>query len=333
MTFLNDKLTDNSKFEGIQKINFNKFLKKDYKQISICAFDAGAAAHISEWSNNFNCPIKYSLGGPALKIFRKENKDLINYDIQESLKGSQLHIAGTAWSSDYEISSIKLAKEHSIYTISVLDHWVSYKQRFLYKGEIILPDEIWVSDVIAKDIASKEFPTVKISVLPNLWMHKLIAKVKNSSLKLNREKNKPALNLLYLLEPIRSSKQWKTKYSDLSEFDALRYFFDRISILKKLNYIDQNQSKLNLRFRLHPSEKIEKYKNFLFELHPNIEYEISSSQFLEDDLAWCDIAFGIETQALICSLECGIISISTKPKWAEECSLPHEKLLHLSKLI
>ena len=333
MTFLNDKIRDKSKFKKIQKINFNKFLKNDYKQISICAFDAGAAAHILEWSNNFKCSIKYSLGGPALKIFSKGKKDLINYDIQESLKGSKLHIAGTAWSSDFEISSIKLAKENSIYTISVLDHWVSYKQRFVYKGEIILPDEIWVSDLIAKEIASREFPTVKVSILPNLWMNKLTAKVKNSSLKLKKEKNKPASNLLYLLEPIRPSKQWETKYNDLSEFDALRYFFDRISILKKLNYIDQNQNILNLRFRLHPSEKIDKYKNFLFKIKPNIAYKISSYQFLEDDLAWCDIAFGIETQALICAMECGIISMSTKPKWADPCCLPHKKLLHLSKLI
>ena len=154
--------------KGYEKINFNKYLKKDYKQISICAFDAGAAAHILEWSKNFNCSIKYSLGGPALKIFQKENKNLINNNIEESLNGSSLHIAGTAWSTDFEISSTKLAKENSIYTISVLDHWVSYKQRFIYKGEIILPDEIWVSDQMAKKIASDEFPSVKISILPNL---------------------------------------------------------------------------------------------------------------------------------------------------------------------
>ena len=202
------------------------------------------------------------MGGPALKIFQKENKNLINNNIEESLNGSCLHIAGTAWSTDFEISSTKLAKENSIYTISVLDHWVSYEQRFIYKGELILPHQIGVSDQMEKNIASNEFPSVKISILPNLWMNQLKAKVKFCTAKLKKSKNKPALNLLYLLEPIRSSKQWETKYGDLSEFDALRYFFDKKSILKKLNYIDQNQSKLNLRFRLHPSEKIEKIKTF-----------------------------------------------------------------------
>ena len=44
------------------------------------------------------------------------------------------------------------------------------------------------------------------------------------------------------------------------------------------------------------------------------------------------MALGMETQALICAIECDITAISTKPPWAEKCCLPHKKLLHLSNL-
>jgi len=315
-----------------EDINLNSFFKNEHKQISICACDAGSAEHILQWTKNIKKRIKYSLNGPALSIFTKENKSIKNLSIEECLDGSQLHIAGTAWSSDFEIYSTKLAKEKSIYTISVLDHWVSYPQRFLYQDELILPDEIWVSDEIAKEIASHQFQNIKVSILPNLWMHNLKKKVDLLFKELNRSKNIPAFNLLYLLEPIRPSKQWETKYKELSEFDALRYFIERIKILQNLNFIDKRINKINLRLRLHPSEKSEKYINFLNKLNTLINYEISISQNLEEDLAWSDIAFGVETQALICALECGIISISTKPKWAQKCSLPHKDLLHLHEL-
>ena len=133
--------------------------------------------------------------------------------------------SGTAWSSDLEIHSTKLAKEKSIYTISVLDHWVSYEERFFYKNKLILPDEIWVSDKVAKEIASSLFPTVKISQLPNFWMDDLKVKVKNLANKFKKYDDNSEINILYLLEPIRESKQWETKKDELSEFDALDIFF------------------------------------------------------------------------------------------------------------
>ncbi len=316
----------------MEKINFKNSLIKEPNLISICACDAGAAEHIYAWTKNINSRFNYCLNGPALKIFQKHDEKLVNLSIEECLEGSDIHIAGTAWSSDLEIHSTKLAKEKSIYTISVLDHWVSYKERFFYKDKLILPDEIWVSDKVAKEIASSLFPTVKISQLPNFWMDDLKVKVRDFSNEFEKYDNNSELNLLYLLEPIRESKQWETKKNELSEFDALRYFFDNLNSLKNFNFNSKYEKKLNLRFRLHPSEKKEKYNSFLVEFKSLVNYSISSSKNLEEDLAWCDIAFGIETQALICAIECDITAISTKPLWAGKCCLPHKKLLHLSNL-
>ncbi len=317
----------------MEKINFNSFFKKRYDQISICACDAGASEHISAWTKNLDTKINYCLDGPAVRIFQRDHKKINNLDIEECLNNSNIHIAGTGWSSTLEIYSTKLAKEKSIYTISVLDHWVSYKERFIYQNELILPDEIWVSDELAKEIAKKDFPNIKISTLPNIWMENLKAKFNYFSNGVKNIKNKPAQNLLYLLEPIRYAKQWHTKHNEICEFDALRNFIEKISILQKFSLIDKNINKINLRLRLHPSEENKKYNLFLSKLKLGINYSISNSQTLEEDLAWCDIALGIETQALISAMSCGIISLTTKPKWAGRCCLPHKNLVHLSDLV
>ena len=48
--------------------------------------------------------------------------------------------------------------------ISVLDHWVNYKERFIRGGELILPDEIWVCDNHALALAKKAFPGARVSL-------------------------------------------------------------------------------------------------------------------------------------------------------------------------
>ena len=313
-------------------IDLKNFITKNIKQISICACDAGASEHIYAWTKNSDFRINYCLDGPALKIFMKEGKKIKNQSLEECLKGSDLHIAGTAWSSDLEIYSTIKAKEKSIYTISVLDHWVSYRERFIYKDKLVLPDEVWVSDETAKGIISNLFPELKVSLLPNLWMNNLKNKVNYYSSITEREREIPGTNILYLLEPIKKSDQWNTQKNEKCEFDALRYFFDNLKILQKLNLINNKKDELKIRFRLHPSEEKFKYSDFLTQFKSLINYSISCSQNLEQDLAWCDVALGIETQALICALECGITSISCKPLWAGECNLPHKKLLKISTM-
>jgi hypothetical protein len=59
-------------------------------------------------------------------------------------------------SDKFEVQCIKRAKASSVYVISFIDHWTNFKLRFegLLKEE--MPDEIWVVDEKAKQLAIEE---------------------------------------------------------------------------------------------------------------------------------------------------------------------------------
>ena len=42
-----------------------------------------------------------------------------------------------------------------------LDHWVNYQGRFVYKKRMVLPDEIWVVDKYAENLAQRQFKGTK----------------------------------------------------------------------------------------------------------------------------------------------------------------------------
>jgi len=94
----------------------------------------------------------------------------------------------------------------------VIDHWVNYKQRFEREGSIVLPNEIWVSDPYAYEIAKNLFAGISVVELPNTYLNNLVKVIPPVS--------KECKNLLYVLEPIRNN--WGKE--ELGEFQALDYF-------------------------------------------------------------------------------------------------------------
>ena len=313
-----------------KKVNLESLILESNAVITICCCDAGAAIYLLNWIKFYDKKINFCLLGPALSIFEEKYNNLINLNLEEALLNTNLLITGTGWSTDLEISAIRLAKEKSIYTISVLDHWANYKERFLLNNKLFLPNQIWVADSIAYQIAQKEFPDTLIILKPNIWLENLKNKVQSIRQKNKKQINYPANNLIYFLEPIR--KEWLSDKKESEEYQALNYFLDMVSNLQKLDYINPIINNIFLRLRLHPSESKEKYMKFVVENRSRINLEIGLLNSIEDDLAWCDIAYGVDTQALIAALECGIISISTKPPWGGQCVLPHPNLLHLRDL-
>ena len=154
---MNDnRISSNSKIEELKNC-----------RLAVVAHDAGAAAHILGWIKSLK-QIKFCMKGPALRLLVEKRKDAINLgSLDECLADCDVVICGSGWQSDLEHKAINLAKEKGLRTISVVDHWVNYTERFVRAGEISLPDEIWVSDEYAKRIAEIEFPELKICKLPN----------------------------------------------------------------------------------------------------------------------------------------------------------------------
>jgi hypothetical protein len=86
-------------------------------------------------------------------IIQKTEPDLEKYDFDCAFLGTS-----HPDSSDYfELNCLKEARQKAIYTISFIDHWVNFKTRFTdANGETVFPNEIWVVDEKAKQLAIAE---------------------------------------------------------------------------------------------------------------------------------------------------------------------------------
>jgi hypothetical protein len=72
-------------------------------------------------------------------------------------------------SNYFEVDSLQQAKESGLKTISFVDHWVNFRLRFLDKyNNPNYPDEVWVVDERAKELALEEgIPEYKLVVSGN----------------------------------------------------------------------------------------------------------------------------------------------------------------------
>ena len=96
-------------------IDLEELSEGTFKKVAVCACDSGASRHIAKWLKDINQEFFYYLKGPAIQIFNCENQFHSNSSLEECIEDANLLITGTGWSTDLEISAIKLAKEKSIY--------------------------------------------------------------------------------------------------------------------------------------------------------------------------------------------------------------------------
>ncbi|MDC0587011.1 hypothetical protein OAP06_04605, partial [Gammaproteobacteria bacterium] len=120
----------------------------------VCS-DAGASNLIFSFLKHSSVSdFHFYLEGPAIELRKFHNFDSdINQNLENMIKGCKTLITGSGWSSDVENDARKIAKKYGVYSITILDHWVNYKERFIKDDESILPDEIWVVDDHALKIA------------------------------------------------------------------------------------------------------------------------------------------------------------------------------------
>ena len=116
--------------------------------VGICCHDAGAAELISSYvlQHKLDHQFTFSLSGPSVEIFEKKLGILKNHPIDSVIQKSDQIFCGTGWNK-FEITAMIKARNMKKYLVVFLDHWVNYKERFEYKGNLILPDEIWVSEI------------------------------------------------------------------------------------------------------------------------------------------------------------------------------------------
>ena len=297
--------------------------------VAVCAYDAGAASHMAAWLAQHQNQLRPCLDGPAHSLFTARLGPLPHHSLESSLQGACLLISGSGWSSDLEHKARALARQRGIPSVAVLDHWVNYRARFERGGEEVLPDQLWVADVDALALAKATFPGLPVMQLPNQWLAEITLAAASER---KYPPQQPARRLLYLLEPIRVPWCDGVSQQEPSEFQALRYWFDKLPMLIHQGWIAPLEQLEALVLRPHPSEPPGKYDLFMQKTERYWPITIDASSSLAGALAWADIAFGCDTQALVAGINCDIICFSTLPPWAPKCSLPQEQLLHIRDL-
>jgi len=288
--------------------------------VAVVCHDAGAANLVFAWLREWaeaglldQHEFRLLLQGPAEKAWRLEPVQLpklqLHTELASALESCESVLTGTGWASSLEHDARHLAASLQISSIAVIDHWVNYTQRFERNGEVALPDQIWVSDEYAVDMAAKLFKDIQIIQLPNTYLKKIVSGISQA----RKETN----NLLYVLEPIRND--WKRGIP--GEFQCLDFFAKHVTRVLE-------EKSLRILLRPHPSDSPGKYDEWM-KSNAYLNPELDKSCSLREAISNARWVAGAETFAMVVAAKAGRMTFSTLPPWAEKCRLPYPEIIHL----
>ncbi len=287
--------------------------------VAVVANDAGAANHIAEWLGPRKRENVYgTLGGPASVIFAERCPWLYRGDFNNFLSDCNALISGTGWASAMEHEARHLARQVGCYSIAVIDHWTGYASRFSRNGHNVLPDEIWVTDERAMQIAGVEFPSIPVVQLENTYLDRLVNEVRKNP----ASSAGPRRRVLYLLEPIRDA--WGSQ-AQPGEFLALDFFASNLAVLG----LDDEAL---IRLRPHPSDQPGKYDRWI-KSNAKLDLTLDNMHSLAESLAWADVVVGCQTYAMVVALASGKQVVCSIPPGMPPCELPQHEITLLASLV
>jgi hypothetical protein len=291
--------------------------------IAVVCHDAGGAEIISSWIRSNPHAYCLVLGGPAIDIFRRKFGNIELSSLDEAIKNCDWVLCGTSWQSDLEKYAIQKSKLIGKKVIAFLDHWIDYPARFIFNNRNIFPDEIWVSDLDAFNLAKHHFSDVCIKLTNNPYFDDLLVEMENYKSLKTPSRGK---SVLYVCEPLREHAQ--VKYGDpfywgYTEDEALKFFLKNISALGV--FVD------DIRIRPHPSEMVDKYQ-WAVDLNPLVS-ETFSSKSLISQIIESDIVVGVQSMAMVVALLAKKRVITSVPLGGKKCELPQVEIESLQDLV
>ena len=293
----------------------------------VFSHDAGGAEIISAWARE-QCDhdLDYCLAGPALDVFSRKIAPLSALPIERAL-GEIVNydciLTGSSWPSDYERQAILAAKEQKVPVTTYLDHWVGYRERLTLRGELQLPDELWVGDKYALELARRVFPDHPVRLQPNRYFSQMADEI--AMLSGSAARPGDGCRVLYLAEPmsnpstgIETLDNGQPRYLQYSEFDALEGY---------LSFLRAGTSAIDsIRIRRHPSEPRGKYVSAAREFAPDFSIEVDVDTTLQEDCAWADWVVGCQTMALVIALHAGKTVFSCIPPGGAPLTIPYPEI-------
>lgn len=256
------------------------------KKILVVCHDAGGAEIVSAWVKKHAGAFETLalVSGPARRIFtRKGLSPFLSkraaFKLMDRMDSRDLVLTGTSGEADLERRCIRKAKEKGIQTVSYLDHWVHYRERFSYpeKGwETNLPHELWVGDRRALALARRLFRHVPVRFVQNEYWREVKARYKV----LARRIRPRAGTVLFMSEPGHGA-------------------FDEHKILKSvLDFLSRSPQKRSLIIAHHPSESKQKYHKLLARYRHKIRFVREHGTRVRD-FACSDIVIGMRSMGLV----------------------------------
>ncbi len=295
-----------------------KKYRRDFKWVS---YISGPARGIFLKQGIITCSCSGKLGlKDASKILGRENPDLV--------------LAGTGWQTRFYLNFIKAAKRNKIKTASFLDHWCNYRERFGFPGnwKNNLPDFVFTGDKWSYALALKEgFPKGILLRVENPYFEELIRQAGNKYQAQNKKGG--TLKILYLSGPIydHALKLFRNPHFwGYTEYSVMK---DLLKIMKLI----KGRRLSELKVRLHPAEKIDKYSSIINS--PDfacLKGRVSVSNDLKNPLikacSWADMVIGSESMALVIALIVGRNTISYLPGAKRKYCLPQKQIKRIHSL-
>lgn len=293
--------------------------------LAAVAHDAGAAnllfhflRDLAEEKKLATDSLRLCVSGPAAEIAARLFPGHRPLRLSEALDGARTLLSGTGWGSNIEHCARQAARAQGIFSIAVIDHWVNYAQRFAVDGVNVLPDEAWVFDEYALALTRDSFPALRVTRQANAYLAEQLRQINRFGAPTGES---DAVDVLYLLEPVRQRWDSPGAPDQLAEWQALDYFMEKLPML--------TQGKMaRIRLRQHPSEAAGKYDEWLAR-QTGVSVTIDSCATLAESLARAHWVVGIETYALTVAVAAGRCAASSLPPWAPALRLPQAEIVQL----
>jgi hypothetical protein len=287
---------------------------------AIVAHDAGGAELLANFIKRSRLTgASFAIEGPAVSVFRRVLGEVQVDTLEVALEHADWLLTGSSWQSDLEWRALRLARILGKRSVTFLDHWLNYKDRFIRMGEESLPDALWVTDRYAQEIAGREFPGLRIENKGNPYLESIAERAASTGRVIEPGQ---AQRVLIVTEPVSEHalrQHGDALYFGYTEFDAVALMLARLPQLLGGNALEQ------IVVRPHPSESIHKYEYLVDNPH-GLPVVVRKDGDLLDEVLGSSIVIGCETMALVVALAAGRRSVSCIPATGQACALPHDEI-------
>ena len=290
----------------------------------IICHDAGGAEILASYARQQNLNAVYCLGGPAIKIFERKLGAIPMVELQAAIESADWVLCGTSWQSDLEWQALELARARGTRSVSFLDHWVNYRQRFIRHGEERLPDEIWVGDVYAMQLAREIFAGLPVVLVENPAFQDISKEI--SKIVTGSTQSHTGLRILFVSDNIADSML--AQYGDAHHWgytddNTLEYLLEHLDVFGEPVH--------QIRIRPHPSEPPDRFAGHKALQSGNVV--IGGQTTLLEEIADSDIVAGGESMAMVIGLIAGKRVVSCIPPGGKPCALPQKEIEHMQSMV